>query len=140
MKRQPLPPSQHAARRGSLLVETIVAAMILGAAISMLVPAMTAVRHQRQAHRFETLAMVELNNIAEFLPAAGDTAEPPTLSEWFKQRYVKAKLDTEILTISTDDAAALQPVRLTIRQATFASGPEQRVSIVVWQRIQEPTP
>ena len=131
----------HSPRRGSLLVETLVAAIILGAAISMLVPAMTAVRHQRQAHRFESLAMVELNNIAGFLPAAGDSPQPPTLSDWFKTRYTRAKLDAEILPVSSDEqTSALQAVRLTIHQPSFASTPEQKVSVVVWQRVQEQTP
>lgn len=140
MNRNSLHHRQHAARRGSLLVETLVAAVILGAAISMLVPAMTAVRHQRQSHRFESLAMIELNNIAEFLPSIADAAKPPALSDWFKARYVRARLDTEILPKSTDAAASLQGLRMTIHQPSFESVPEQKVSVVVWQRIQEQSP
>jgi len=142
MKRISLQLCVNTARRGSLLIETIVAAIILGTAISMLVPAMTAVRRQRQSLRFESLAMVELNNITEFLPSSEDSASRPALSGWFQSRYGKAKLETEILPSSTDDdaAAALQAVRLTIHQPSFQSMPEQKVSIVVWQRVQEQAP
>ncbi|MBC7964332.1 MAG: hypothetical protein H7Z17_00280, partial [Fuerstia sp.] len=47
-------------RRGSLLAEGIIACIILGVAISMLVPALSAIGRQRQAMRFDTLAMIEL--------------------------------------------------------------------------------
>lgn len=145
MKRQILNPTPIDVRRGTILVEAIVAAIILGAAISMLVPAMTAVRHQRQSHRFESLAMVELNNIAEFLPSPseliGDSAKKPALSAWFTSRYARASLDLEVLPKSTvDGAKSLQPVRLTIRRPIFEKMPEQKVSIVVWKIVEEPTP
>ncbi len=142
-------------RRGSILIEAIVGAMILGVAMAMLVPGLTGVRRQRQALRFETLAMLELNNIAEFLPkpkpAATDTAaanpndsvsEPaPELSPWFTARYADAELQTDILPVA-DGAATngLRGIRLTIHQPAFQSMPDQKVSVVVWQKTQETTP
>lgn len=126
-------------RRGALIVEAIVGAIILGAAIAMLVPAMTAVRRQRMAQRFETLAMVELNNIEELLPETVDPAALPKLTTWFQQRYQQAVLEAELLPIS-EDAKTLQPLRLTIRQPLMESMPEQKVSVVLWRKAKEATP
>ena len=126
-------------RRGMLIIEAIVGAIILGAAIAMLVPAMTAVRRQRMAQRFETLAMVELNNIEELLPETADPAALPKLTTWFQERYQQAVLEAELLPVS-DEAKTLQPLRLTIRQPLMESMPEQKVSIVIWRKISEATP
>jgi hypothetical protein len=130
---------RHRSRRGALVVEAIVGAIILGAAIAMLVPAMTAVRRQRMAQRFETLAMVELNNIEELLPETVDPAVLPKLTTWFQQRYQQAVLEAELLPIS-EDAKTLQPLKLTIRQPLMESMPEQKVSIVLWRKATEATP
>ncbi len=126
-------------RRGILVVEAIVGAIILGAAIAMLVPALTAVRRQRMAQRFETLAMVELNNVAELLPESVDPAALPKLTTWFQQRYQRAVLEAELLPVS-DDAKSLQPLRLTIHQPLMEAMPEQKVSVVVWRKAAEATP
>lgn len=130
-----------AARRGTLLIEAIVGAILLGAAISMLVPMMTAVRHQRQSLRFESLAMLELNNIDESLPAVVDASNMPTLSDWFQKRYTTARLDAELLTRSADDVAgSLQAIRLTIHRPLFEAAPEQQVTLVIWRRAAEAAP
>ena len=126
-------------RRGALIVEAIVGAIILGAAIAMLVPAMTAVRRQRMAQRFETLAMVELNNIEELLPETVDPAALPKLTTWFQGRYQQAVLDAELLPVS-EDTKTLQPLKLTIHQPLMESMPEQKVSIVIWRKVTEATP
>lgn len=126
-------------RRGVLVIEAIVGAIILGAAIAMLVPALTAVRRQRMAQRFETLAMVELNNVEELLPESVDPAALPELTTWFQNRYQQAILEAELLPIS-EDAKTLQPLRLTIRQPLMESMPEQKVSVVIWRKTSEATP
>ena len=126
-------------RRGMLIIEAIVGAIILGAAIAMLVPAMTAVRRQRMAQRFETLAMVELNNVEELLPETVDSAALPKLTTWFQERYQQAVLEAELLPVS-EDAKTLQPLRLTIRQPLMESMPEQKVSVVIWRKTAEATP
>lgn len=126
-------------RRGMLVVEAIIGAIILGAAIAMLVPALTAVRRQRMAQRFETLAMVELNNIEELLPETIDPAALPKLTPWFQQRYEQAVLETEILPVS-EEVKTLQPMRLTIRRPLMESMPEQKVSVVIWRYSAEATP
>ncbi len=137
-KTQPLKLSQRS-RRGVLVVEAIVGAIILGAAIAMVVPAMTAVRRQRMAQRFETLAMVELNNVEELLPETIDPAALPKLTTWFQERYKQAVLKVEQLPVS-EEAKALQPLRLTIRQPLMESMPEQQVSVVIWRKAAEATP
>lgn len=126
-------------RRGVLVVEAIVGAIILGAAIAMLVPAMTAVRRQRMAQRFETLAMIELNNVEALLPETVDPAALPKLTTSFQERYQQAVMDAELLLVS-EDGKMLQPLRLTIRQPLMESMPEQKVSIVIWRRAAEATP
>lgn len=126
-------------RRGMLVVEAIVGAVILGAAIAMLVPAMTAVRRQRMAQRFETLAMVELNNLEALLPRAIDRTNLPKLTTWFQERYQRAVLEAELMPVS-EDANALQPIRLTIRQPLMESMPEQKVSVVIWRKNAGATP
>jgi hypothetical protein len=126
-------------RRGVLVIEAIVGAIILGAAIAMLVPALTAVRRQRMAQRFETLAMVELNNVEEMLPESVDPAALPKLTTWFQNRYQQAVLVAELLPVS-EDAKTLQPLRLTIRQPLMESMPEQKVSVVIWRKAAEATP
>jgi type II secretory pathway pseudopilin PulG len=122
-----------------LVIEAIVGAIILGAAIAMLVPALTAVRRQRMAQRFETLAMVELNNVEELLPESVDPAALPKLTTWFQNRYQQAVLVAELLPVS-EDAKTLQPLRLTIRQPLMESMPEQKVSVVIWRKAAEATP
>jgi len=130
-----------ASRRGSLLVDAIIGAIIMGVAISMLVPALTAVRRQRQSIRFESLAMLELNNIDALLPDTVDQASPPALSEWFHNRYATAQLKFEILPPSTDEATKIQqPVRLTIHRPAETSLPDQQVSVVIWRQLPEVAP
>lgn len=126
-------------RRGVLIVEAVVAALILGAAVAMLVPALTAVRRQRMAQQFEALAMVELNNIEELLPETLPTEFSPKLNAWFQDRYRSARLEVELLPIS-EDAPGLQPLRMTIRKPLMESMPEQVVSVVIWRKATEVKP
>lgn len=124
-----------------LIVDAIVAAILLGTAMAMLVPSLSAVRHQRQLLRFESLAMLELNNVAEFLPASPETAGPPALSDWFRSRYATAELKTELLPASEDQTAiGLQAIRLTIRRPGVQAMPDQSVSVVVWKTLPEAAP
>jgi hypothetical protein len=126
-------------RRGVLVVEAIVGAIILGAAIAMLVPAMTAVRRQRMVQRFETLAMVELNNVEALLPETVDPAALPKLTAWFQTRYEQAVLEAELLPVS-EDAKSLQPLRLTISKPSMEAMPTQKVSVVIWRKAAEAMP
>ncbi len=132
---------RRATRRGTLLVDAIIGAIIMGVAMSMLVPALTAMRRQRQSIRFESLAMLELKNIDAMLPGTVDQASPPKLSEWFRGRYADAKLKVELLPPSSDEATkSQQPARLTIHRPAQPALPDQQVSVVIWRSLSEVTP
>ena len=128
-------------RRGSLLTEGIIACIILGVAISMLVPTLAAVSRQRQAMRFDTLAMIELNNIAAAISQPDIQSTAIKVSKWFSDRYSDASLAVEPLP-DPDDATnnILQGLRLTIRRPQEESIPDQKVSVVVWRDSGEAKP
>ena len=128
-------------RRGSLLTEGIIACIILGVAIGMLVPGLAAINRQRQAMRFDTLAMIELNNIEASMRKHKTLATDIKVSEWFSARYAGASLAVEPLPDSenvTNDI--LDGLRLTIRRPQAESMPDQKISVVVWREKGEPTP
>ena len=128
-------------RRGSLLTEGIIACIILGVAISMLVPALTAIGRQRQAIRFDTLAMIELNNIEASIRKHKTLSTDIKVSEWFSDRYSEASLAVEFLP-EPEDATKdiLNGMRLTIRRPQTESMPDQKVSVVVWTAKETPAP
>lgn len=132
---------QTAHRRGSLLAEAIIASIVLGVAISMLVPGLTAIGRQRQAVRFETLAMIELNNITDALNKSDVPASDVRVSAWFLDRYLNSALEVE--TLPDTDAVTqgiLEGLRLTIRRPQAESMPDLKVSIVVWRARRNPAP
>ncbi len=128
-------------RRGSLLTEGIIACIILGVAIGMLVPGLAAINRQRQAMRFDTLSMIELNNIEAGIRKHKTLTADIKVSQWFTDRYSEASLAVEPLPDS-DDATKdiLDGLRLTIRRPQAESMPDQKVSVVVWREKGEPTP
>lgn len=127
-------------RRGSLLTEGIIACLILGVAIGMLVPGLSAIGRQRKAMRFDVLAMIELNNIADAITLS-EPAIDAAVSTWFSDRYADAEFTAEPLTISEDAVQELlEGLRLTIRRPQTEGMPDQKVSIVVWRAKGEPTP
>jgi len=128
-------------RRGSLLTEGIVACIILGVAISMLVPGLAAIGKQRQSIRFDTLAMIELNNIADEIRQQNTQSADIRISKWFGHRYSDANLTVDLL--PNDQAETkdfLEGLRLTIRRPLVKSMPDQTVSVVVWRAKEEPAP
>ncbi len=128
-------------RRGSILTEGIIACLILGVAIGMLVPGLSAIGRQRQAMRFDTLAMVELNNIADIITKTASKADDVKVSDWFARRYVNAVFEMEPL--KTDDDVSkglLNGLRLTIHRPQAEGMPDQKVSVVVWRTTGAPTP
>lgn len=120
-------------------MEAIVGCIVLGVAISMLLPALAAVRSQRHALRFESLAMLELNNLDRSVPSVMDPSRLPELSAWFRRRYGKAHLKTEMLAQS-GDATLPRGLRMTIHQPSVEFMPEQKASIVIWRQVQETAP
>ena len=128
-------------RRGSILTEGIIACLILGVAIGMLVPGLSAIGKQRQAMRFETLAMIELNNIADLITKTETTDADVKLSDWFAARYADA--DFEIAPLKADDDVSkdlLSGLRLTIHRPQAEGMPDQKVSVVVWRKAGVPSP
>ena len=128
-------------RRGSLLTEGIIACIILGVAIGTLVPGLAAINRQRQAMRFDTLAMIELNNIEASIRKHKTLSTDIKVSEWFSDRYSEARLAVEPLP-EPEDATKdiLDGLRLTIRRPQAEFMPDQKVSVVVWREEGEPTP
>ncbi len=128
-------------RRGALLTEAIVACVILGVAISMLVPGLAAIGKQRQSVRFDTLAMIELNNIADVINQKRIQPADIIISEWFTHRYSDASLTVDLLPNDRAETKDyLESLRLTIRRPLAQSMPDQTVSIVVWRAKEEPAP
>lgn len=120
--------------RGALLVEGVVACLILGVAIGMLVPALTAIGRQRQAMRFDALAMIELNNISSLVRASAVPVADIRISPWFSDRYSDARLTAESLPgIDETVHTSMEAIRLSIRRPQIESVPDQTVSIVVWR-------
>ena len=134
--------SQHETHRcGSLLTEAIIACIVLGVAIGMLVPGLTAIGRQRQAVRFDTLAMIELNNITDVLRKSDVPATDVRVSEWFSHRYADSTLEVEPLPdtdVTTKDV--LEGLRLSVRRPQAEAMPDQKVSIVVWRARRNPAP
>jgi hypothetical protein len=128
-------------RQGSILTEGIIACLILGVAIGMLVPGLSAIGKQRKAMRFETLAMIELNNIADLITKTETTDTDVKLSDWFAARYADADFEIEPLKANDDVSKdLLNGVRLTIRRPLAEGMPDQKVSVVVWRTTGAPTP
>ncbi len=127
--------------RGSLLVEGVVACLILGVAIGMLVPALTAIGRQRQAMRFDTLAMIELNNISALVRASAVPVAEIRISDWFSDRYSDARLMAESLPEIDDmTSRSMEAIRFSIQRPRVESVPGQTVSIVVWRSKGVPAP
>ncbi len=128
-------------RRGSMLTEGIIACLILGVAIGMLVPGLSAIGRQRQAMRFDTLAMIELNNIADIFAKTDTKAADVKVSDWFSGRYADAVLNVEPLPVDeTFTKDLLNGLRLSIHRPQAEGMPDQKVSVVVWRTTGAPTP
>ncbi len=119
--------TQQPQRRGVLMTEAIVAAILTSVLLAMIVPSLGAIRKQRQLQRFEALALIEINNQAE----SPGTSVDRTLSSWFRARYPDARLSAEPLK-SESNPLGLPGIRLTIARDGQIAGSEQKVSLVVW--------
>ena len=118
------------------MVEMVVCAVILSTVAAILAPALHGVKRQRQATRFETMALIEMNNIADQLKTAAaaagkdiDVAETK-LSSWFANRYSAATLQVETLPVADGDV--LQPVAITIARTAFNGEVEIKRTLVTW--------
>jgi Tfp pilus assembly protein PilV len=126
-------------RRGIMMVEVLVAALLIGAAIGILVPGVSAVKRQRLSQRFDIMGLIELNNVAETLKVS--SAEP-ALSEWFLKRYKAATLAVEEVTEPSvvPESSELKAYRLSIRRPLQKGSPDQKISVVVWKSAKETSP
>jgi type II secretory pathway pseudopilin PulG len=118
-------------RRGSLMVEMVVCTILLSVVSAVLVPGIFAVHQQRKATRYETFALLELNNLA----AMTNQQEPTTLklSSWFTDRYSEAKLKIDEVTVpDAEPSAKHPPIRLTIIKATPEGLPNVEHSLTIW--------
>ncbi|MCP4787160.1 MAG: hypothetical protein GY903_11290 [Fuerstiella sp.] len=127
----------HSRRRGSLMLEMVVAAVMLSTVAAILVPGIYAVHQQRQATRFDALSLIELNNLSAVTrnngAADGDTLK---LSEWFTKRYVDATLEVEEVASAAVDVP-LRALRFTIVRPAGDSRPDFRHSMVAWVSARE---
>jgi len=128
-------------RRGVLQIELLIAALVLGMAISLLLPGLKAASRVRQERQFEVLARLELNNLRSVTEAArgtqavaagaGDDTATLRLSTWFLARYPDAELSQ-----SVEPASELWPagdgVRLSISRPAADRGRTAPVSLVFW--------
>lgn len=125
-------------RRGLLNIELLVAAVVLGMAMSLLVPGLKAASRVRAAREFEVLARVELNNLRSAAEAAGAAAGAaggagvtPQLSPWFLARYPDAELSISAVPDSEFWPAGAG-VRLSISRPETDRGRAVPVSLVFW--------
>jgi hypothetical protein len=130
-------------RRGSFIIEAMMACLLLGVAISMLVPGLQSVGRQRKMMTFENLATIVLNNTARFPDRVASqltdseftTPVPLALPDWFAERYRDATFSAAVLPpqdSAADTTAGLQAVRLTISGTGLTGMTPPRVSLVIW--------
>lgn len=124
-------------RRGSLMVEMVVCTVLLSVVAAILAPAIHSVKRQRITNRFETLALIELNNVASRLQAAQERPTEIKVSPWFANRYADAKLTVESLDDDAPDQQ-LSPTKITISRMIFDGEVELSRSLTTWI-AKEPT-
>ena len=122
-------------RSGSLVVEMVVCTILLGVISMVLVPSLHAVKEQRKAIRFQTLARIELNNLHQQLLhgtvviAGSETLDGQLqLSSTFAARYPEADLVVSL----EDGKEVLSAVKLLIETTAGTSKPTHKCSVVVW--------
>lgn len=117
------------------MVEMVICAILLGTVSLILVPSLHAVARQRQAIRFDTLAMIEINNLHQLLKHNSQFSEEPDrleLSAWFQQRYSDAALQVSPVNVPSENEQALRSWRLTISRGQGPGMPNADCSVVVW--------
>lgn len=118
-------------RRGSLMVEMVVCTVLLSVVAAILAPAIHGVKRQRIANRFETLALIELNNVAARLQAGNKmTASELGLSTWFAGRYPDAEL--ALTSLDNSDDVLLSATKITISQMVFDGQITLSRSLTTW--------
>lgn len=112
------------------MVEMVVCTVLLSVVAAILAPALHGVKRQRIANRFETLALIELNNIAAKLQANDRDSNSPELSQWFTSRYSDAKLNLKAIDSETTDP--LIATKITISRKVYGGEVTSSQSLTTW--------
>jgi len=123
-------------RAGSLMVEMVVCTVLLSVVAAVLVPGIHAVHGQRKATRFETYALIELENQAAMLKQTKIPADLQ-LSSWFTDRYTETQFTAKDVAADATSDTTQTPVRLTITRPSADAKPDVVRSLVVWVDRQE---
>lgn len=128
-------------RKGSMLIEVIVASILMASLAAIFLPGLAAINRQRLSIRDDALVLVELNNLAE--QASVLPPDSLALSDWFQARYPQADLTVEPVEANVsfqpaddgqpNDASAFTQghrIQITI-ESQIANLPMTR-SLVVW--------
>ena len=113
------------------MVEMVVCTVLLSVVAAILAPAIHGVKRQRIANRFETLALIELNNVAAKLQAGNKvTASEIELSTWFAERYPDAEL--ALTSPDSRDDDLLSATKITITRMVFDGQITLSRSLTTW--------
>lgn len=113
------------------MVEMVVCTVLLSVVAAILAPAIHGVKRQRIANRFETLALIELNNVAAKLRAGNKvTASEIELSTWFAERYPGAEL--ALTSPDNRDDDLLSATKITITRMVFDGQITLSRSLTTW--------
>ena len=127
--KQHLSQQSSGVRKGSLIIEMVVCTVLLSVVTAVMVPGIYAVHQQRIATRYETLTLIELNNLAAQLTHQSD--RDLTVSDWFHSRYPEVSLT--VSEIASDDDSRLKTFRLTLTRTRPGGHPDVNRSLVVWK-------
>ncbi len=106
------------------MVELVVSCIMLSVVAVVLVPGIRAVNKQRKAIRYETMALIELHNLAAKL-ASGQPTTAVALTESFAERFS----DTELAVVHNRDSGS---TNITITRYAAAAKPNTTRSLTVW--------
>ena len=121
-------------RGGSLLVETVVCTVLLSVIASIIVPSVRALSQQRKATRFDTLCLIELNNLATGIRHGN---EEPVLTEAFSRRYPDVLL--EIQRQESSEPFDLPAADIVLRRPEINGLPDTIRKLTIWLPAVAPT-
>lgn len=133
-------------RKGSLLTEMVVCTVLLSAVTAVLVPTVAKMIEQRKLIRFDTLCLVELDNVAAEIrhrSAASQELSGIELTPSFARRYRDAVLviddspetngaPTGSVPPGATDIKGLRSLKITIRKSWRPHAPDIVHSLIVW--------
>lgn len=122
-------------RRGVLVIEMVVCAILLATVSLMLLPALQGVARQQSAIRLESLTRIELNNQHQLLVQQDPGLEPPgdlKPSVWFQEQYPGVSLKCTAVESQTDSKGLPRAFRLTVRHHIHDRQLMFERSVVIW--------